>query len=96
MPFVQDNTTPITANTQTTSVASDTAATSSGESAATPSASPVIVPAAEVAAEAKSELKTEAKPAGVAVTETEAVSTRLEPGSSSDGLYLRCGCRWQS
>lgn len=88
MPFVQDNTTPITANTQTTSVASDTAATSSGESAATPSASPVIVPAAEVAAEAKSELKTEAKPAGAAVTETKAVSTRLEPGSSSDGLYL--------
>ena len=88
MPFVQDNTTPITANTQTTSVASDTAATSSGESAATPSASLVIVTAAEVAAEAKSEPKTEAKPAGVAVTETKAVSTRLEPGSSSDGLYL--------
>ena len=88
MPFVQDNTTSITANAQPASVTSDTAATSSGESAATPSASPVIVPAAEMASEAKAEIKTEAKPDGLAITKTEAVSTRLEPGSSSDGFYL--------
>ncbi len=88
MPFVQDNTTAITANAQPASVASDTATTSSGESAATPSASPVIVPAAEMASEAKAEIKTEAKPDGLAITKTEAVPTRLEPGSSSDGFYL--------
>ncbi len=88
MPFVQDNTTSITANAQPASVTSDTAATSSDESAATPSASPVIVPAAEMASEAKAEIKTEAKPDGLAITKTEAVSTRLEPGSASDGFYL--------